>query len=272
MGSNHLPEGYLEFCSLGALESLALSRMNRAAMLRTQVKRMLRQMIEAEAEEKIVCWMLQKRRTQEFRKGVEAATRNVANPAAVRNASFFGAGEASSEICSPPIDSISVRSLPSASPSARRAAEERPVRRPATPLRGLRSRRRPLNQRARRSVPAWQSGTGITAPIGERVELEMKCDEEAAAFHRTLRSQAGSTERYHRRRKRREEKGAVLIRPIEHGESGSATRQPGAPPTVPGSTRPHAATGVAALPRAEHVRLLVLRMRTVAECRLVSAS
>ena len=72
MGSYDLPDGYLEFCSLGALESLALSRMNRAEILRKEAKLLLTQLVRAEAEAQIVRWTLTKRRSQGLRNGAGA--------------------------------------------------------------------------------------------------------------------------------------------------------------------------------------------------------
>jgi hypothetical protein len=89
MGSDHLPEGYLEFCSLAALESLVLSRMNQAAMLRTQAKLVLQKLVEAEAEVKVVCWVLEKRRSRESRHGRGAKIRSSAGPATLASANLL---------------------------------------------------------------------------------------------------------------------------------------------------------------------------------------
>ena len=69
MGGDRLPNGYVERCSLDALESLVLSRMNRAANLHAQAKQAVLLWVEAEAEVKVVQWMLEKRRSQGLRVG-----------------------------------------------------------------------------------------------------------------------------------------------------------------------------------------------------------
>lgn len=104
MDSATLPDGYLDVCSLEALESLELARLNKAANLRGEMKDVLRRWIEAEVDAKLARWMLEKRRSQQFRAGAAARlapgqpalgslTRALSPPAAAtddRQASFDG--------------------------------------------------------------------------------------------------------------------------------------------------------------------------------------
>ncbi len=77
MGCNLLPEGYLAFCSVDALESLALERMNQAANLRMRAKELLSQLVEAEADVRVTRWILEKRRSWRFRGGLQLVTEPV---------------------------------------------------------------------------------------------------------------------------------------------------------------------------------------------------
>jgi hypothetical protein len=77
MGNNRLPDGYLEFCSVDALESLLLARMNQAANLCAHAKQLLHQWVEVEAEAKVARWMLEKRRSQQLRAGESAQAHSV---------------------------------------------------------------------------------------------------------------------------------------------------------------------------------------------------
>lgn len=72
MSSRRLPDGYLELCSLDALESLLLARMNQAANLCAQAKQMLQLWVEVEAEVKVAQWMLDRRRSHQLRAGAAA--------------------------------------------------------------------------------------------------------------------------------------------------------------------------------------------------------
>jgi hypothetical protein len=74
MGNNRLPDGYLEFCSVDALESLLLARMNQAANLCAHAKQLLHQWVEVEAEAKVARWMLERRRAQQLRAGESSQT------------------------------------------------------------------------------------------------------------------------------------------------------------------------------------------------------
>jgi len=69
MDSKTLPDGYLDVCSIEALESLELARLNKAANLRDEMKEVLRRWVEAEVDAKLARWMLEKRRTLQFRAG-----------------------------------------------------------------------------------------------------------------------------------------------------------------------------------------------------------
>lgn len=89
MGSYDLPDGYLEFCSLAALESLALSRMNRAEILRKEAKLLLTQLVRAEAEAQIVRWTLTKRRSQGLRNGAGTQLRSAAGSVALPVGTLF---------------------------------------------------------------------------------------------------------------------------------------------------------------------------------------
>jgi hypothetical protein len=80
MGSDRLPNGYVEMCSLDALESLLLSRMNRAANLCAQAKQAVLLWAEAEAEVKVVRWMLEKRRSQGLHAGAVLQSRSLLPP------------------------------------------------------------------------------------------------------------------------------------------------------------------------------------------------
>ncbi|MGA9883629.1 MAG: hypothetical protein WBQ34_07915 [Candidatus Acidiferrales bacterium] len=72
MSSRRLPDGYLELCSLDALESLVLARMNQAANLRAQAQQLLQRWVEVEAEVKVAQWMLDQRRSDQLRAGAAA--------------------------------------------------------------------------------------------------------------------------------------------------------------------------------------------------------
>ncbi len=72
MSSRRLPDGYLELCSLDALESLVLARINQAAIFCTQAKQVLQQWVEVEAEVKVARWMLDQRRSDVLRDGAAA--------------------------------------------------------------------------------------------------------------------------------------------------------------------------------------------------------
>lgn len=67
MSGECLPDGYLDLCSLGALESLVLSRMDQAAELRKQAQQSLQLWTEAEADVKVAQWMLDLRRRLDLR-------------------------------------------------------------------------------------------------------------------------------------------------------------------------------------------------------------
>jgi hypothetical protein len=77
MDGNRMLDGYLELCSLNALESLVLARMNQAANLRTEARQVLRQWAEAEVDAKIARWMLAKRRAQRIRSRLAPQTRSL---------------------------------------------------------------------------------------------------------------------------------------------------------------------------------------------------
>ncbi len=90
MGSNQLPEGYLAFCSLDALESLALARMNDASNLRLQAKQLLSQLVEAEAEVRVARWMLGKRRSRRCRGRMVLGTEAVQQKFEYQQADLLG--------------------------------------------------------------------------------------------------------------------------------------------------------------------------------------
>jgi len=69
METRTLPDGYLDVCSIEALESLELARLSKAANLRGEMKEVLRRWIDAEVDAKLARWMLEKRRSQQFRAG-----------------------------------------------------------------------------------------------------------------------------------------------------------------------------------------------------------
>ncbi|HVB87489.1 MAG TPA: hypothetical protein VNK23_12585 [Candidatus Dormibacteraeota bacterium] len=69
METKTLPDGYLDVCSIEALESLELARLNKAANLRGEMKEVLSRWMEAEVDAKLARWMLEKRRSQQFRAG-----------------------------------------------------------------------------------------------------------------------------------------------------------------------------------------------------------
>lgn len=69
MKSNSTPSGYLELCTVDALESLLLARMNQAANLGTEIRELVRTWVEAEVDVNVARWMLEHRRSQTFRAG-----------------------------------------------------------------------------------------------------------------------------------------------------------------------------------------------------------
>lgn len=69
MKSNSTPSGYLELCTVDALESLLLARMNQSANLGTEIRELVRSWVEAEVDVNVARWMLEHRRSQTFRAG-----------------------------------------------------------------------------------------------------------------------------------------------------------------------------------------------------------
>lgn len=69
MDGKSIPEGYLELCSLDALESLLLSRMNQSANLCSQMRELLHSWVQAEADVNVARWMLEHRRSEALRAG-----------------------------------------------------------------------------------------------------------------------------------------------------------------------------------------------------------
>ncbi|HKV03488.1 MAG TPA: hypothetical protein VJO53_00115 [Candidatus Acidoferrales bacterium] len=62
MGAARPPLGYLETCSEAALESMELSRLNRAANLRKELREILEDWIESEVDARMARWLLEYRR------------------------------------------------------------------------------------------------------------------------------------------------------------------------------------------------------------------
>lgn len=69
MESKTLPDDYLEACSLDALESLMLARMNLATNLLGEVRNVLELWVQAEMDARLASWMLETRRSQALRAG-----------------------------------------------------------------------------------------------------------------------------------------------------------------------------------------------------------
>jgi len=72
MESKTLPDGYLETCSLDALESLMLARKNVAMNFLGETRRLLELWVQAEMDAKLAEWMLDMRRSQSLRAGGSA--------------------------------------------------------------------------------------------------------------------------------------------------------------------------------------------------------
>jgi hypothetical protein len=224
MGSNHLPEGYTEFCSVAALESLALSRMNQAAMLRTEAKRVLRQLVQAEAEVRIVCWMLEKRRSREFRSGYETQARPTVRSAALPNAKLCGLAEFSADNCESSMGSISARLGLWTGPSGRNIIEQIRMRQSAAPIRALGRRRTSLSVRVRDTHPARkyrceaasrvQPEQQLSRAVSAGIGVEPDLGQTAAVLHPAPAwqlSQGGTTKR-DAQPERREKKHLVPVR------------------------------------------------------------
>ena len=64
MGSTGFPSEYLMTCSEPAIESYELSRLNRAALLRKEIWKLIDQWVECEAEARLACWLRQSRSAQ----------------------------------------------------------------------------------------------------------------------------------------------------------------------------------------------------------------
>ncbi|MGH9715299.1 MAG: hypothetical protein ACRD4R_01000 [Candidatus Acidiferrales bacterium] len=165
MDSKTLPGEYLELCSLDALESLELARLNNAANLRGELKEVLQRWIEAEVDAKLARWMLEKRRSQAFRAGAAKlapakvslgnASRALLAPAAAM------AGEHHSPIAVRP--SASRPALPAAqiaSPQLNRNAPAFPST--AEPLHQPAHTRAPSRPRVTAALPRAESQLSLT--------------------------------------------------------------------------------------------------------------
>lgn len=69
METKTLPEGYLQSCSIEALESLVLARKNAAANLLGETRSLLQRWVQADIDARLAEWMLAMRRSQALREG-----------------------------------------------------------------------------------------------------------------------------------------------------------------------------------------------------------
>ncbi len=193
MGSTALPEGYLEFCSLGALESLALSRMNGAAILRKQVKALLFQLVQAEAEVQIVRWIMAKRRLQELRQGARSKIQYAVAPVAVPRGYLLDGAEVAADSSDPSTRPNSARPAVLTVPPARKAAAQIRALRPTIPLRASRGVGAALTRYARRTHAACRrpcrggllptSKSSVGTIIAETLFFEPYRGQIAVGFH-----------------------------------------------------------------------------------------
>jgi hypothetical protein len=74
MSDTRLPLEYLMSCSDAGLESVELSRMNRAANLRKEIRQLVEQCIEFEVDARVARWILERKEAQRRRRNERAAS------------------------------------------------------------------------------------------------------------------------------------------------------------------------------------------------------
>ena len=291
MGSADLPEGYLEFCSLGALESLALSRMNRAAILRSQAKALLFQLVQAEAEVQIVRWILAKRRLRDLRNGGRAEIQGALRPAVAAVAPNWNVFDASAAAGDCRISSICpIRARPAVSSGCKARREIRALK-SATPVRTSRGGGASLSPRARHAHTGRcrschpklrrTSETLLGTAVAERLDFEPYRGQMAAGFHAPPDWQIADTTKRVRHSPERTAKQRLCPTPVTlYVEPAARKQPPGEQSSVPGPGVPRLRRAASLAWRGERARLRIWAasarsarpVRSPAECRLASAS
>lgn len=247
MGSNHLPESYIEFCSPAALESLALSRMDEAATLRKEAKRVLRRLVEAEAEVRIVYWMLEKSRARAFRRGRATKIEPAVQPAVLSGTNLSRFAELSAGNIESSLVPVSGRSGLSLPPACS-AIEKIRMRRAASPHRASRRRRGSLAVSVRdphaagetqcEATSRAQQEKRLSTPLSDSVDFETHCDQIVAVRHAARGSHRPET-RFggkHRHSGRREKERRVLVQKVAGRAQAFEARAPSGPAAVRAAT------------------------------------
>jgi hypothetical protein len=164
MESKTLPDGYLETCSLDALESLMLARKNVAMNFLGETRRLLELWVQAEMDAKLAEWMLDMRRSQALRAGGSAkllpAKESAGRAQRALIASNAGPTEASAAR-SPARQPVSPTATPqlNAARMPSRTSHRRVVATPA--VGGLRRRQAPAQVSSRALVSSSAAGGKI---------------------------------------------------------------------------------------------------------------
>lgn len=280
MGRDHLPDGYLDFCSLGALESLALSRMNRAALLRKELQSLLVQLVQAEAEAHIVRRTLAQRRSQDLRNGAGSQMRTAPGSLVLPTRNLFDAARASDVgYSSPPATVLETQRLPTCESACGRTgmlAAQRPQR----PVRVATGREAALKPGIPKTPPAREPHPQLVSEASAFAAgkgLGRKYGRSAATGHaRSVLRQLRSTKR---KRHLAPPGRLVPIAAMRHDQAALRTSASGKRPTVHGLTSALRKRSVLLAGRGEHHGLFLVtsssmkrrRIRAESKCSLASA-